>query len=266
MTKYIIDRRKAIKLLGLGSAVLLTQGCAKKYTKNSHIITLSFDDGFEKSTRKTVEIYEKYGLKACINVIATAHQKDFQLPNEYHRWPVGDFNMWNDLKRKGHEVMPHSYKHVNLQQVSFEEAKALILKCLDLFAEKLEGFKTEESIYNFAHNASTPEIERWLETQVRAFRTGGNAVNSLPFDGMAKLTCISQGPENIDQFLEEEINTFLSGPPGWFIFNTHGLDDEGWGPMSSGFLDELLDRLSKTEHVELLPVATALDHSDKYNL
>lgn len=32
---------------------------------------------------------------------------------------------------------------------------------------------------------------------------------------------------------------------GWLIYNAHGLDDEGWGPMSSVFLDELLDRLKK---------------------
>ena len=144
-------------------------------------------------------------------------------------------------------------------------APSPILKCLNVFSEKLEGFKSEESIYNFAHNASTPKIENWLETKVRAFRTGGNAVNSLPFHGMAKLTCISQGPENIDHFLADKINTFLSGPPGWFIFNTHGLDDEGWGPMSAGYLDELLARLSRTDYVELLPIATALNKSRARN-
>jgi peptidoglycan/xylan/chitin deacetylase (PgdA/CDA1 family) len=263
MPEHMIDRRRAIKLLGLGSTALLANSCFKTHTTYSHIITLSFDDGFEKSTWKTVEIYEKYGLKACVNVIATAHEKDFQLPNEYHRWPAGDFEMWNELKRRGHEVMPHSLKHQNLQQVSFEVAQKLIMKCLDVFSEKLDGFKPRESIYNFAHNASTSEIEKWLGTKVRAFRTGGAAVNPLPYDGMTKLTCISKGPENIDRFLDKEIEKFLSGPSGWFIFNTHGLDDEGWGPISSGYLDELLDRLSKTKDVELLPVATALDKANK---
>ena len=258
-----MDRRQAAKILGLGSAALLANGCTTKNSQDTHIITLSFDDGFEKSTRKTVEIYEKYGLRACINVIATAHQRDFQLPNEYHRWPAGDFEMWNDLKSRGHEVMPHSFKYVNLQQVSLEEAKELILKCLDVFAENLDGFKAEESIYNFAHNASTPDVEEWLKTKVRAFRTGGLAVNPWPFNGMARLNCISKGPENIDHFLEKEINTFLSGPPGWFIFNTHGLDDEGWGPITSGFLDELLDRLTSTSGVNILPVAKALDLAKK---
>jgi hypothetical protein len=44
---------------------------------------------------------------------------------------------------------------------------------------------------------------------------------------------------------------------GWFIFNSHGLDGEGWGPMSSGFLDELLAQLVELEHVAVLPVGKA---------
>jgi hypothetical protein len=39
--------------------------------KKPHLITLSFDDGFEKSFTKTAEIHESFGLKACLNIIAT---------------------------------------------------------------------------------------------------------------------------------------------------------------------------------------------------
>jgi hypothetical protein len=91
-----------------------------------------------------------------------------------------------------------------------------------------------------------------------AFRTGGPAINPLPYNGQKKLTCISQGPENINKYLEESINSFLETPSGWYIFNTHGLDDEGWGPVSSSFLDELLDKLSRIPSVEILPAGTAL--------
>jgi len=257
--KSKITRRHAVKNLCLGSAWLMTGAgwsCSKKTT---HIITLSYDDGFEKSSIKTAEIYEKYGLSACINVIATRHLENSELPDEYHAWPVGDFELWNDLKKRGHEIMPHSYKHTNLTEVPLEEAKDLIMKCLDVFDKELEGFVAKESVYNFAYNASTPEIEEWLKTQVRAFRTGGQAFNPFPHTGLQRLTCISHGPDNIDKHLEETINDFLAGPSGWFIYNTHGLDDEGWGPVSSSFLDELLDRLTKMKHVALLPVAPALD-------
>jgi hypothetical protein len=76
---------------------------------------------------------------------------------------------------------------------------------------------------------------------------------------MDRLTCISHGPENIENHLDETINNFLEGPSGWLIYNTHGLDDEGWETMNSGYLDELLDRLTGMENVKVLPVIPALN-------
>ena len=175
-TQY--TRRQVIKNLGLGTAGLVIGQitfCLSLIKR--HIITLSFDDGFEKSSIKTAEIFEKYGLSACINVIATAHLKNFSLPNEYHAWKAGDFQLWNELKSRGHEIMPHSYDHQNLTEMPLEEAKDSILKCLDVFNTELNGFNAKESVYNFAYNASSPEIEEWLGTQVKAFRTGGPVVN-----------------------------------------------------------------------------------------
>jgi peptidoglycan/xylan/chitin deacetylase (PgdA/CDA1 family) len=258
-----MDRRKALAILGIGSAGLITHGFKIENKTKTHFITLSFDDGFEKSSIKTAEIYEKYGLSACINVIATAHLNQFKLPNEYHKNPVGDFDLWNELRSRGHEIMPHTYMHQNLTEIPLAEAQDLINKCFDVFSEKLEGFVTEESVYNFAYNASTPEIENWLSSKVRVFRTAGPAFNPFPDNNTKKLTCISYGPENIDKFLERTINEFLEGPSGWYIFNTHGLDDEGWGPVSSGYLDELLARLIKMKQVEVLPVIPVLDKAIK---
>ncbi len=108
--------------------------------------------------------------------------------------------------------MPHGYNHTNLTTLPLEEAKSLILKCLDVFNEELDGFIAKESVFNFPYNSSTKEIEEWITTQVRAFRIYGPADNQLPFDGLTKLTCISYGPENIDNNLEETINSFLEGP------------------------------------------------------
>jgi peptidoglycan/xylan/chitin deacetylase (PgdA/CDA1 family) len=254
-----LSRRKTIKILGLATFGILAGGSAVKQNNKRHIITLSFDDGFEKSSIRTAEIYEKYGLSACINVIATAHQEQFVLPNEYHNWPAGDFNLWNDLKKRGHEIMPHGYKHTNLTEIPLVEAQDLINKCLEVFSKELKDFKAEESVFNFPFNASTPELETWLRSRVRAIRTSGDAVNPLPHKDLFRLGCISSGPENIDRHLEKTISDFLEGPSGWLVYNTHGLDDEGWGPLSSGFLDELLDRLAGIENVEILPVIPALE-------
>lgn len=257
------SRRNALKLMGVGTVAAFADPVnlfahEESSKKKKHIITLSFDDGFKKSSLKTAEIYEKYNLSACINVIATAHLPGFVLPNEYHNWPVGDFGLWNELKQRGHEIMMHGYKHAHKNEMPFEEAKDLVLKCIDYFSKNLKGFEPKESIFNFPFNASTPELEEWLPSQVKAFRTGGNSINELPHKGQAKLTCSASGPENCEAFLDGEIEKLLAQPSGWLIVNTHGLDDEGWGPIRSAYLDELLQRLTAIKTVEVIPAGKAL--------
>lgn len=257
------SRREFIRSAGLGAISLAALGipgaCKGEGKQKTHIVSLSFDDGFQKSSIRTAEIYEKYKLSACINVIASAHENQFALPNEYHDWPVGDFELWNDLQSRGHEIMPHSYRHANLPQMPLEDATELILLCFEVFHRELDGFKQEESIFNFPFNASNTELEELLKPMVRAVRTGGPAINELPNKDLFRLSCTSKGPENIDEHLEQSINELLELPSGWLIYNTHGLDDEGWGPLSSSYLDELLSRLVQMDHVAVLPVGQALN-------
>lgn len=260
------SRREVLKTLGLGTTAAIGLASAMPVTslaksKKKHFVTLSFDDGFKKSSIRTAEIFEKHKLSACINIIASAHLPGFELPNEYHNWPVGDFGLWNELKQRGHEIMMHCYKHAHLDALSFNEGKELVLRCIDVFSKELKGFDPKESIFNFPFNASTPELEAWLPTQVKAFRTGGPPLNPLPHKGQAKLTCTSHGPDNIDQHLDAEIKNLLAQPSGWLIYNTHGLDDEGWGPVSSSYLDQLLGRLTAIDSVEIIPAGKALAHA-----
>jgi peptidoglycan/xylan/chitin deacetylase (PgdA/CDA1 family) len=219
-----------------------------------HLVTLSFDDGFRKSFLRTAEIYEKHGLAACFNVVADGMPGDAYIRQS----PLGDFGLWNELQKRGHEVMPHGYRHENLRQLPLEEAKTLIRRCLDVFTEKLEGFGAQRAIFNFPYNASTSDLEQWLPTQVRAFRTGGAAINPLPHAGQVKLTCTSFGPGNCETAIDREIDRLFARESGWLIFNTHGLDDEGWGPIRAEYLEHLLQRLAAIESVEILPAGKAL--------
>lgn len=262
MKSWDKSRRDFIKKTGLATLSMAATGsilsCNRGNSKATHIISLSFDDGFEKSSIKTAEIFEKYKLSACINVIAAAHEQQFELPNEYHAWPVGDFHLWNELHSRGHEIMPHSLKHSNLKELPLEKAKGLVRDCLDIFDSELASFKRSEAIFNFPYNQSSPELEEWILSEVMGFRTGGPEVNPLPHSGMTKLTCTSYGPGNIDKHLESRVQNLLALPEGWLIYNTHGLDDEGWGPVSSSYLDDLLSRMSLLDHVAVIPVGKAL--------
>ena len=251
-----LSRRDFLGGLSLG-ALAVRQRPAK-----THVITLSFDDGFRKSSIETARIFSKHGLPACINVIATAHHEDFVLPNAYHRFPAGDFGLWNELAAEGHEIMPHSYSHQNLAALPLRESQELILRCLDYFSESLDNFEASRSIFNFPYNASTPDLEEWLSDKVLAYRTGYARVNPLPHAGQKKLICSSHGPGNIDAFLTAEMERFLASEGGWYIFNAHGLDEEGWGPLSSELLDTLLGEWVQMQHVEVIPAGRALQRFD----
>ncbi|MEN8117998.1 MAG: polysaccharide deacetylase family protein [Bacteroidota bacterium] len=257
-----MKRRNFIKTTALGTLAIGIGSCSSSKT---HILTFSWDDGFKKSFYHTAGIFERYNLKACLNVIASGHLTAFNTPNEYHADERGNFNDWNALRKRGHEIMPHSWSHQNLTEIPVDMAKGLIDKCLNYFDEHLDDFEASESVYNFAYNASTPELEEYTLTKVRAIRTGSwnilGDIKTNPFpskNSSMRLSCSSFGPDNADNWVEEEINNFLKSEGGWLILNLHGLDEEGWGPVSSEYLKNLLKRLVEFDYLDILPAGEVL--------
>lgn len=226
-----------------------------------HFLTLSWDDGFRESSLKTAEIYEKFGLRAEFNIVATANLPDNALPANMQPdacWgaPYGDFGLWNELQARGHFIQPHGYRHANKSQLPFEEGRALILKCVDIFSSKLAGFEPAETIFAFPYNDSTPELEAWLPEVVRAFRTRDPAINPLPAPQTVKLA--TDGSEEAEPRLDQYLKELMAGPSGWLIYNTHGLDGEGWGPLRSEYLIRTLDRLVTLPDLKILPAREIL--------
>ncbi len=226
-------------------------------------LTLSWDDGFRGSSLKTAEIFEEFGLRTEFNVIASAGESDERLPlNMQPGQPwggvYGDFGLWNELRARGHLVQPHGYRHADKSALPFQEARALILQCLEVFSKRLAGFEPSQTIFVFPYNASTPELEAWLPNLVRAFRTGpGPALNPLPTPQTVKLT--TTGWEEAEPWLDRCLEDLHAAPEGWLIYNVHGLDGEGWGPVRSEYLRQLLERLTTEPDLRILPACEVLD-------
>jgi len=271
-----MNRRKFIKSigsisigsisLGLGLQSFMELGLQNSIQKGkTHILTLSFDDGFKKSFYRIAEIHKEYGLKACLNIIAMGHTPGFVTEKWIPHDLLGNFDDWNKLKSRGHEVMPHSWDHKNLTEIPLNEAKENLDKCLDYFEKNLNGYKPDEAIYNFAFDASNRELDEYTLKRVPAVRTGGWLVlqntkyNEIPnASKQLRLGCWGHGPDLCDDYIESEVNKFLSGKGGWLILNLHGLDNEGWGPVSSMYLDGLLKRLVNIKNLDLLPTGEVL--------
>lgn len=93
-----MKRRRFIKTTAQAGFAVGLGACNGKL--KTHILTLSFDDGFKKSFYKTAEIHEEYGLKACLNIIASGHLQSFKTDSKWIPQKIlGDFNDWNLLKR-----------------------------------------------------------------------------------------------------------------------------------------------------------------------
>jgi peptidoglycan/xylan/chitin deacetylase (PgdA/CDA1 family) len=222
-----------------------------------HIITLSFDDGFRKSNLAIADIYERFGLSACFNVLAATGQESHEERSKYPG-PRGDFVLWNELQARGHEVMPHGYNHTDKAKLPLAEAQGLILHCLDIFADRLDGFEAKQAVFNFPYNSSTPQLEAWLPSVVKAFRSRGPMINPLPHPGMVHLGTGGYGPDNCEAHLDRQVEDLLSRPSGWLVYNTHGLDEEGWGPIGSTYLERLLARLVEVPTVKVMPAGRVL--------
>jgi peptidoglycan/xylan/chitin deacetylase (PgdA/CDA1 family) len=225
-------------------------------------LTISWDDGFARSMLKLASIYEKFGLKAEINVLATAHEKNSRLPEmmaEDAPWgaPYGDFGLWNELQARGHVIQPHGLDHTDKTSIPLAQAQEKILRCLEIFTRELKSFDARQAIFNFPYNASTPELEAWLPSVVRAFRGGpGPALNPLPKPGTVAIR--TGGWEDAEPWLEKTLADLLAAPEGWLVYNAHGLDGEGWGPLRSEFLERTLEHLLQHTDVVILPAREVL--------
>ncbi len=215
-------------------------------------LTLSWDDGFRRSMLRVAEIFEKCGLRAEMNVLAApviplAGSSAF-----------GDFGLWNELQARGHVIQPHGVDHTNKAQIPLADAQERILRCMDIFSRKLEGFDPRQTIFAFPYNASTPQLEAWPPGVVRAFRTGHAPwINPLPGPGAVKIT--TSGWEDAETWFENTLEELLALEDAWLVYNVHGLDGEGWGPLRSEFLERKLEQLLSRGDVRILPACEMLD-------
>jgi len=245
--------------LGTIGTTLATSHRVSAAAGKLHIISLSFDDGFRKSFLRTAAIYEKFGLSGCFNVVASAHMPGNEVRDDYMpQEQFGDFQVWNELQDRGHEVMMHGYQHAHKASLPLGKAQQLIRKCLDVFSKELRGFDPKKAVFNFPYNESTPELEAWLPSVVMAFRTRGGIINPIPGPNTVMVTTGGWGPDNAEKDIDQAVEKLLAQDRGWMVYNVHGLEDEGWGPIRASYLENLLGRLRAIDSVRIVPTGRAL--------
>jgi peptidoglycan/xylan/chitin deacetylase (PgdA/CDA1 family) len=215
----------------------------------TRLLTLSFDDGFRASTLKTAELFERFGLRAEFNVVATFGQGKPAIH--------GDWALWNDLVARGHSVQPHGYNHTDKSQVGFGEGRDLILRCLDLFATKPPRLlpRAVDLLFSLQRlHARTGAVA----TDHRAGVPNGGGADQ-PVAAGEYSTPDHGGWQDAEEWLDRCMDDLLARDHGWLIYCAHGLDGEGWGPLRSEYLERMLERLVQSENLGLLPARDVLD-------
>lgn len=220
-------------------------------------LSLDFDDGFLRSCRKVADIFEGHGLRAAFNVLADPDGFLDDAPG-YPDHGRGRFDDWNALQTRGHNINPHGWDHHDLSQMPHDEAVAKLERCLNAFAQGLQGFDAKRCLYAFAYDRSTPALEAWLTERCLGVRAHGAPYNVIPAPGVRKVSTAGWGPDDVEAALERGFEKFLHQPEGWMLCGLHGLDGEGWGPISGAWLDGILGRLKKEKDLTLAPGSTVL--------
>lgn len=222
------------------------------------LLTITFDDGFADSSRRTAAIFEEFGLKASFNVIAGAGTPGWTAPDEWHNAPYGDWALWNELAARGHEIHPHSWSHRNHATMAPADAVAEVDRCLEAFARNLKGFRAEQAVYVFPYNRGGPEVEAHILARMRAYRVGGEPFNPTPSAALRRLGSVTSNAGICDGEVAYWVNEWLDREPSWLLFSAHGLDPEGWGPMTPGGLKRILERVLRTPGAEVITPSAAL--------
>ena len=163
--------------------------------------------------------------------------------------------------------MPHGHRHIDLSVVDLSEAQDEVSRCLDIFAREMPDIQPADLIYHCAFNRLPPALQPWLRERVRAVRASATntGMNLLPhsaelfvFDGCFPL------PPSDPAATRAILDCFLEGPSGWLVLCFHGLDGEGWGPITStdlaSWLDTLIDAGAK-----IAPAGAGLNSAQTFN-
>jgi peptidoglycan/xylan/chitin deacetylase (PgdA/CDA1 family) len=223
-------------------------------------VTFSFDDGFLASTMKTARIYESLGLRAEFNVTAAFAASGTSETAErlVGQGDFADFGLLNDLQERGHFIQPHGYNHTDMTKVGLAEAKDLVARCIDVFHHRLKGFEPTRAIFCFPYNRSNEAIERHVGSLFRAFRTGyDRVINPIP-NKVTKMIFGDSWPR-AEAWIDRSIAALLALDSRWLVYNAHGLDEEGWEPISSEYLRRTLKSLLQQSDLSVLPIASVLD-------
>jgi peptidoglycan/xylan/chitin deacetylase (PgdA/CDA1 family) len=198
---------------------------AKYKDDQSAAASYTFDDGYTSSA-KIAAIFEEFGWRATFYVVA-------KIVETRTGW---DF--WKSIAGKGHEIGNHSLTHTrNLSRwlLSSKTLDEEINGAKALITEKLGIAPATFAFPWHKYSARAMSVASKSHCAVRKLHIRGEKYAFAFFDQDHE-TSLDKALSTANKQLADIVET-----GGWFVASGHGVDGDGWSPVTSQFL---LDHLA----------------------
>jgi peptidoglycan/xylan/chitin deacetylase (PgdA/CDA1 family) len=193
----------------------------------------TFDDGYASSF-KIAAIFEKLGLRVSFYINPGNVLSD--------KWPN-----WKELAKKGHEIGNHSMTHADFldpaltdaqMDVEVNGAQRLIEQKIGIrplvFAFPWHGYNERSLKVVMQHHFAIRDPDVGDDTYKLAFFDQAHSVAST------EALALAETLSNVNAQLSDAVAL-----GGWFVAAGHGVDGDGWSPVTSQFLEDHLTFASK---------------------
>lgn len=186
----------------------------------------TFDDGYPSSS-SIATIFESRGLRATFFIIPGV---------------VGDWNFWKGLLNRGHEIGNHSMTHdvdMGDPSVSDQTLDREINGAQDMIEQ---GIGMRPLTFAFPWHSYTTKALQLAETRHIAVRkvNNGEANYEFAFFDRDHAGSLAEQLATVNGQLQNVVNN-----GGWFVAGGHGVDGDGWSPVTSQFLVDHLNFASQ---------------------
>lgn len=184
----------------------------------------TFDDGYPSST-KIADIFERHGARATFYVVAGTVAA------------TTGWDFWRAIAARGHEIGNHSMTHsieMNNPALSLQTLETEITGAQRLIEQQL-GIRPQTMAFPWhLHDSRALEIARRTHFSVRKLDIGESNYEFAFFDTEHEPTlplALARANAQLAKIVNED---------GWMVAGGHGVDGDGWSPVTSQFLEDHL--------------------------
>jgi peptidoglycan/xylan/chitin deacetylase (PgdA/CDA1 family) len=194
----------------------------------SGAVTLSFDDGYLETYESAIPILEEKEVKATFNVITG------RVGGNYGRLPLADWEHWEDVAERGHEIASHMATHAHVDEIS---VKILVEELESSKIKIIENTGMDAASFVYPGGAYDRSSRDTVANHFLSARTSDEGFNNFASLDLHLLKSNNAAEYNLPLMKSWSDEAMVSGT--WLIENYHLVAEEN--PTGYSFFISIQD-------------------------